>query len=281
MRLRDVRRRADRAAAGFDNVDFVHETARDSLLARLLPITIDARTVLDLGTATGSGCPLLARRFRRARILALDVSAAMLRAARQKQGIFHRYRLVQADACNLPLADHSIDVVFANLLLPWIDVPQRLFEEVARVLREGGVFAFSTLGPDSLSLLRRAWQQVDDTEHVNRFIDMHDLGDAAMRAGLRDPVLDVDRMTVTYQDADRLFGELTAMGARNSLAGRARSLTGKARFQRMLSGLEAGREGGSLPLELEFVFGHCFGAERRRAADEVHIDANRIRLRGR
>ena len=280
MRLRDVRRRADRAAGGFDNVDFVHATARSGLLARLLPVTVQVRTVVDLGAATGSGCPLLARRFRGARILAVDVSAAMLRAARRKQGVFRRYRLVQADACKLPFADHSLDLVFANLLLPWIDEPRRLFEEVARVLRQGGVFAFSTLGPDSLSLLRHAWQQVDDHAHVNRFFDMHDIGDAALQAGLRDPVLDVDRMTVTYHDAATLFRELTAMGARNSLGGRARSLTGKARFQRMLGGLESGRSGGTLPLELEIVFGHCFGAGRRPASAEVRVDASRVRLRG-
>jgi malonyl-CoA O-methyltransferase len=281
MRLRDVRRRADHAAAGFDKVDFVHETTRSGLLARLDPVTVDARTVVDLGAATGSGCVLLARRFRRARILAVDVSAAMLQAARPKQGVFRRYGLVQADACNLPLADHSVDLVFANQLLPWIDDPGRLFGEVSRVLSDGGVFAFSTLGPDSLSLLQRAWQGLDSHEHINRFIDMHDLGDAAMRAGLRDPVLDVDRMTITYRNAEALFRDLTAMGARNSLAGRSRSLTGKARFQRMLSGLEAGRTDGTLPMELELVFGHCFGAGPRRTADAVHIDANRIGLRGR
>ncbi len=281
MTLRDVRRRSDRAAAGFDKVDFVHETARNGLLARLLPVTVDARTVVDLGAATGSGCLELSRRFRRARILAVDVSSAMLRAAGRKRGVFRRYGLVQADACHLPFADHSVDLVFANLLLPWIEHPGRLFDEVSRVLSDGGVFAFSTLGPDSLLLLQRAWQQVDNHEHVNRFVDMHDLGDAAMRAGLRDPVLDVDRMTITYRDAETLFRELTAMGARNSLDGRSRSLTGKARFQRMLNGLEAGRTDGALPMELELVFGHCFGAGRRRASAEVHIDANRIRRRGR
>jgi malonyl-CoA O-methyltransferase len=281
MRLRDVRRRADRAAADFDKVDFVHETTRSGLLARLLPVTVDARTVVDLGAATGSGCTELARRFRRARILAVDLSAPMLRAVRQKQGVFRRYGLVQADACNLPLADHSVDLVFANLLLPWIDEPARLFEEVSRVLREGGVFAFSTLGPDSLSLLQRAWRHVDDHEHVNRFVDMHDLGDAAMRAGLRDPVLDVDRMTITYRDAGTLFRELTAMGARNSLRGRSRALTGKARFQRMLGELESGRRDGTLPMELELVFGHCFGAGPRLADNEVRVDADRIGLRGR
>ena len=135
LNVNDVRRRFDRAAHGFDAVDFVHAATRDGLLLRLEPMTIDASAVVDLGSATGTGSRLLERRFRRSRIVAVDLSRNMLEAARRKQSRFTRRSSVQADAQALPFANHSIDVIFANLLLPWVSDPALLFAEVSRVLQ--------------------------------------------------------------------------------------------------------------------------------------------------
>ena len=276
LNINDVRRRFDRAAHGFDTVDFVHSAARAGLLARLEPMTIDAHTVVDLGSATGSGSRLLARRFRRARIVAVDLSRNMLEATRRKRSRFSRRLSVQANAQELPFADQSIDVIFANLLLPWVSDPVLLFAEVSRVLREGGLFLFSTLGPDSLSEIRDAWASVDTREHVNRFFDMHDIGDAAVRAGLRDPVLDVDHLSVTYNDAETLFRDLTSMGARNCLQNRGRSLGGVGHFRAMKAALDGQRKGDLLTLDLELVYGHCWGSGPQSADGEYRINAERI-----
>jgi len=276
LNVNDVRRRFDRAAHGFDAVDFVHAATRDGLLLRLEPMTIDASAVVDLGSATGTGSRLLERRFRRARIVAVDLSRNMLEASRRKQRRFTRRSSVQADAQALPFANHSIDVIFANLLLPWVSDPALLFAEVSRVLRKGGLFLFSTLGPDSLSEIREAWARVDAREHVNRFLDMHNLGDAAVRAGLRDPVLDVDRLSVTYNDARTLFRDLTEMGARNCLQDRERSLGGATRFRAMLVALDDQRKGDLLTLELELVYGHCWGSGSRSVDGEHRFDAEQI-----
>jgi malonyl-CoA O-methyltransferase len=274
MNLRDVLRRADRAASGFDSADFVHAKTREGLIDRLRPITVDARTVVDLGAATGAATRILGRRFSGARVVSVDLSRRMLAAARKKRRRFSRDGCVQADARSLPFANDSVDVLFANLLLPWIAEPEALFSEAARVLRREGLIAFSTLGPDSLAELRAAWRAVDGHEHVNPFPDMHDLGDAALRAGLRDPVLDVDRLAVTYDSPAALFRDLTAVGARNTLRQRQRSLTGTGRFAAMLDALESARRGGSLRFELELVYGHGFGTGT--AADGVRIGPAQI-----
>lgn len=279
LRPADVRRRFDRAAAGFDASAFVHAVTREGLLARLEPIRIEAAVVLDLGCATGTACPLLARRFRRSRVVAIDFSQGMLRELQRKQSWFAKASAVQADAAALPLANQSVDVVFANLLLPWIDDPAIVFSEAARVLRKDGLMLFSTLGPDSLLELRRAWQAVDGRAHVNRFLDMHDLGDAAVRAGLRDPVLDVDRLAVTYKSATELFRDLTATGARNSLRHRDRSVVGKRRFAAMTTALEGAKTAGVINLDLELVYGHCWGAGMVAASGEYRIDAGQISRR--
>jgi malonyl-CoA O-methyltransferase len=225
LHLRDIRRRFDRAASRFHDADFVHAQTRDGILARLDPLLLDARSILDLGSATGATGRMLRQRFRRAQVVALDLSHEMLVEARRKKAWLSRSSMVQADAARLPFADGAFDLVVANQLLPWAPDPQPIFVEVARVLKEGGVFAFATLGPDSLREIERAWASVDNAAHVNRFPDMHDIGDGLVRAGLSDPVLDIDRLAVSYSSPDRLFADLTAAGARNTLADRARGLT--------------------------------------------------------
>ncbi len=184
--------------------------------------------------------------------------------------------LAAIGATGIPLQDGCIDLVFSNLLLPWIGDLQAVFAEVARVLRKGGLLAFSTLGPDSLTELREAWASVDEHEHVNSFADMHDVGDGLVRAGLRDPVLDTDFLKVSYRDTESLFRDLTLLGARNCLAGRARTLTGKQRFQDMENRLRNRFKGGILELKLELVYGHAWGGGPLQPAGEYVVDAAQI-----
>lgn len=276
LHLRDIRRRFDRAASRFHDADFVHAQTRDGILARLDPLLLDARSILDLGSATGATGRMLRQRFRRAQVVALDLSHEMLVEARRKKAWLSRSSMVQADAARLPFADGAFDLVVANQLLPWAPDPQPIFVEVARVLKEGGVFAFATLGPDSLREIERAWASVDSAAHVNRFPDMHDIGDGLVRAGLSDPVLDIDRLAVSYSSPDRLFADLTAAGARNTLADRARGLAGKAAFRAMRDALTAGGTDGNIVLDLELVFGHCWGAGAKSDPGNYRISADQI-----
>lgn len=262
----DIQQCADRASAAFDAADFVHAEARRGLLDRLEGIVVPAATVVDLGSATGSALPLLRRRFPRARLLAVDLSYAMLLRARRKRGLFERNACVQADAQRLPLADHCVDVVFANLLLPWVPEPAAVFREVARVLSRDGVFAFSTLGPDSLPELRAAWATVAGGHAATGgFADMHDVGDAALQAGLRDPVLDVERRSVSFASRDVLLRDLAALGAPEMLIDEVRSSAGSAQLE----------------FALELIYGHCFGAGVSAGGSDARIDPRDIGRRRR
>lgn len=279
--IADLRRRFDAAATSFDSADFVHAVTRDGLFRRLEPMVLDAAVVVDLGCATGAAAGRLAKRFRGARIVGVDLSRRMLAKSAARRGWFVKAAFVQADAHALPIAEHSVDIVFSNLLLPWIEEPGPVCREVARILRKDGLFVFSTLGPDSLSELRDAWAGVDSHAHVNRFLDMHDVGDALVRNGLRDPVLDVDRLSVTYASADALFCDLAAVGARNSLRGRRQSLCGRARFEAMRERLERGSGDTTIRLDLELIYGHCWGSGVSPGRAQVKIDATAIPTRRR
>lgn len=280
FRLRDIQRRFDRAAASFDDADFVHAVTRDGLLARLEPLILEAHRILDLGSATGSTGRLLRKRFRRAHIVSLDASHRMAVRALAGKGWLSRGTAVQADASRLPFGDGVFDLVVANQLLPWLPDPGAAFSEIARVLRPGGVFAFATLGPDSLRELRRAWAGIDDGAHVHTFADMHDVGDGIVRAGLADPVLDVDHLAVSYEDTERLFSDLARAGARNVLPDRSRGLTGRRRFAAMRRTLVDAAGGGRIVLDLELVYGHCWGTGPGKDPTDYRIPANRISRRG-
>jgi malonyl-CoA O-methyltransferase len=272
-------RRTERAAAGFADAAFVYDVTRGGIFDRLEPMPIDPREILVLGCRTGADVAPLEKRFRGARILGADRSIAMLRATTIRRRWRARSEFIRCDARALPLADRSVDLVYSNLSLAAIDDTAAVAAEIARVLRVDGLFVFATLGPDSLDELRRAWAAVDDDPHVQRFLDMHDLGDLLIRAGLGDPVLDVDRLHLDYAGSVALFRDLTVFGARNVLAERRRSLTGRGRFGRMTEALEKAAQDGPIRVGLELVYGHCWGSSGKAQGADVRIDPASISLR--
>jgi len=183
----------------------------------------------------------------------------MLRTAKKNNSWLKPFQRVCAEATALPLPDHSVDVLHSNLCFQWIDDLPALFGECVRVLKPGGLLVFSTFGPDTLKELRAAWAEADQQPHVSRFLDMHDLGDAMINAGLRDPVLDVDRYTLTYSEPRLLLKELQGLGATNADRERERHLLGKKHYQRMLAAYETMRVDGRIPATWEVVTAHAWG----------------------
>ena len=286
-----VRRSFDRASAGYDSAAVLQVRVRAELLDRLRWIGVEPTHVLDLGCGTGDGARQLKRRYPRAFTLALDIAPGMLREAGRRSRFFRRFERVCGDAYRLPLGDGSIDLVFSNLLLQWCDAPDEVLAEIRRVLRPGGFLSFSTLGPDTLGELRAAWKAADTTSHVNSFLDMHDVGDALTRAGFAEPVLDVERFTLSYADVLALTRDLKTIGAHNVTSGRSRGLTGRGKWRAMTDGYETFRRDERLPATYEVIYGAAWnreagtGGERGTSAlplgGEVRISPGAIRRRPR
>jgi malonyl-CoA O-methyltransferase len=224
---RRVRERFDRAAAHYDAAAVLQREVCDRLLERLALIRLQPHCILDAGAGTGYGARGLRARYPRTRLVALDVAPAMLMRVRRHAGWFRQPRLVAGDIESLPFRDGSFDLVFSNLTLQWCNSLDRVLWELRRVLSPGGLLLFTTFGPDTLKELRAAWGEASDDVHVNAFVDMHDIGDAMVRAGFADPVMDAERLTVTYADMHRLLRDLKAVGAANATVGRPRGITGR------------------------------------------------------
>lgn len=254
-----VRRNFARAAASYEQHDALQREVQADLLGRLDFYLQAPERVLDVGAGTGRGTALLKKRYPKAQVIAVDLAQPMLHAARRHQSLLRPFQRVCAEATALPLPDRSVDVLHSNLCFQWVDDLPALFGECVRVLRPGGLLAFSSFGPDTLKELRAAWASVDEHSHVSRFLDMHDVGDAMINAGLRDPVLDVARYTLTYSEPRALLQELKGLGATHADRARERHLTGKRHYRAMLAAYEAMRVDGRIPATWEVVTAHAWG----------------------
>ena len=280
---RQVRRAFSRAASGYDAAAALQHRVEAHLLESLdyLETREDAikqpRVVLDLGCGPGTAAAAMRRRWPRAQVLALDLALPMLQQAprtRRWHPLHRPVRRLCADVRALPLADDSVDVLFSNLCLQWIEDLPAVFAGFRRVLKPGGLLLVSTFGPDTLYELRAAFAETDAAPHVSPFAGIARFGDALMQAGFRDPVLDRDLEITRYNDLTALMRELRAMGATNAMQTRRHSLTGKARFARAASAYrQFADDQGMLPATWETITAMAWaprhGAPIREAGAEV------------
>ena len=262
---RKVRLSFDHAAHDYDAAAILQREVCNRMLARLEYIKLVPKAILDAGSGTGNAIGALMSRYRGTPIVALDLAFAMVDYARRRlpwwqtlPGVRPLLRAVCGDLEVLPFADASMGLIWSNLALQWVNDLPRAFAEMYRVLAPGGLLMFSTFGPDTLKELRAAYRGVDRHTHVNRFIDMHDLGDMLVAAGYGDPVMDMEHLTLTYDSVRGLMRDLKAIGAHNATQGRPAGLSGKSALRAVESAYEAHRRDGKLPATFEVVYGHAW-----------------------
>ncbi|MCL5801365.1 MAG: malonyl-ACP O-methyltransferase BioC [Gammaproteobacteria bacterium] len=261
-----MRRAFESAASKYDkNAILQHEVGR-RMLERLDLVRLKPSLILDAGAGTGAPSKALVQRYPGATVIALDIARGMLLEARKRVSFLskwftHRQTFVCGDIESLPLLTGSVDMIFSNLSLQWCNDLDRALSEFCRVLRPGGLLMFSTFGPDTLKELRASWSKVDQYSHVNAFMDMHDIGDALVRARFANPVMDVERYTLTYPDLNKLMRDLKNIGAHNVMAGRPHGLTGKGRLRQLTAAYEKYRMDEILPASYEIVYGHAWTPE--------------------
>ena len=250
------------AVKDYDDIAILQKTVAERLLEHLELIRIRPGRILDLGAGTGGSARTLAKRFRQARVVQLDMAVNMLRYSRGRSpALFSRQSFVCADAERLPFPPAAFDMIYSSLVIQWCHYLDDLFAGLRQCLKGSGLFIFSTLGPDTLHELRESWASVDDLVHVNTFMDMHDVGDALIRAGFADPVMEVEQLTLTYPDVLTLLHDLKHLGVHNVNSGRRQTLTGKTRFENMVAAYESHRVGNRLPATYEVVYGHAWVPE--------------------
>lgn len=278
---REVRRAFSRAAGQYDASAVMQREVCTRMLERLDYIRMKPARVLDVGSGTGWGTRQLGERYPAAQVVALDIAMGMLQAARGTSSWWRKLfagnapRYLCADVEALPLAAQSVDLVWSNLAVQWCNDLPATFVELQRVLKPEGLLMFSTFGPDTLKELRMAFSGVDTHNHVNRFADMHDIGDMLLAAGFAEPVMDMEYITLTYKDVISLMKDLRSIGAHNATSGRASGMMGKSAWHRVLENYERLRHEGRLPATYEIVYGHAWKPQPKVVADGrtiIHTD---------
>ena len=262
-----VRASFDRAADTYDAAAVMQTFVREEMLSRLALVSLKPQCILDAGCGTGHASQSLLKKYPDAHVISLDFAMGMLRkTCALNESIAQRFkRLIGlsqqsylcADLEQLPLAANSVDMFWSNLAIQWSNNLDAVFADIHRVLRTDGLLMFSTLGPDTLKELRAA-SSMDGNVHVNRFLDMHDIGDALVRAGFADPVLDVERVVLTYDDVISVMRDLKSIGAHNATDGRVRGLQGRKFLQNLTQQYEQFRKNGKLPATFEVIYGHAW-----------------------
>jgi malonyl-CoA O-methyltransferase len=282
-----LRQAARRAAVHYDAAAVLQREVAARMAARLECMKLAPARVLDLGCGTGADLEFLGRAWPDAQRIACDWSPEMLAQARRRTSALGRWlpwrdrgapKLVCADAARLPLKGGSVGLVWSNLLLHWLADPAAALREALRVLEVGGLLIFSTLGPDTLKELRQASRGARGAPQVLTFADMHDLGDMLTTAGLSDPVMEMEMITLTYADLASLLVDLRHAASINPDPGRRRGLGGRRAWQRVREAYEGQRRDGRLPASFEVVYGHAWKVAPRTSADGraiVQFDATR------
>ena len=290
---KQVRRAFSRSAASYDAAAQLQHAVEARLLESLDYLDDPAlqreppQRVLDLGCGTGRASIAMQKRWPKAQIVSLDLALPMLRQARGTSArsmgwlsnpFARKPAQVCADARALPLAEASVDVLFSNLCVQWVEDLDALIAGFRRVLKPNGLLLVSTFGPETLWELRDAFAHADAAPHVSPFADIAGFGDALVRAGFRQPVLDREEETTHYPDLPALMRELRAIGATNALASRRHTLTGRSRFATAASAYETHRDAQGLPATWETITAMAWAPEAGTPLREGDVDVASIPL---
>ncbi len=259
-----------RAANTYDAAAILQKQVREEMLSRLDLVKISPQAMLDAGCGTGLASHALQKRFVKSQVVSLDFALPMLQKTRsnnpnnslmgQVKNLLSgtKQNLLCADIEALPLANACVGLVWSNLAIQWCNDLDAALQEFHRVLQPEGLLMFSTFGPDTLKELRIATSSQNGVTSVSRFLDMHDIGDAMVRAGFSAPVLDYERFTLTYDDVKSVMRDLKSIGAHNATDGRARGLLGRGFLLNLETSYEQFRQNGKLPATFEVVYGHAW-----------------------
>ncbi len=208
----------------------------------------------------------LSRRYPGATCFVVEpVVARRVAAARALHQPWWRRARWQAAAPRFePPADATVQMLWSNMALHMAGDPQALLQRWHRALEPEGFLMFSCLGPDTLRALREAWAAAGWPPPAHAFTDMHDWGDMLVNGGFAEPVMDMERITLSFATPRRALDELRGLG-RNLHVARFGALRGRAWLSGMLQLLarSAPAQAGGVALEFEVIYGHAFKARPR------------------
>ena len=249
---------------------WLHEEVARRMLDRLQWIKLEPAVWSHWGAVRGGlqAHTELAGRYARAQCFAIESEPGQARQARLALAAPWWKKLRQllpggspALRFDAPEAG-SLNMLWANMALHETADPQALLAQWHRLLAVDGFVMFSCLGPDTALEVRELYEALGWPPAGHQLTDMHDWGDMLVQTGFAEPVMDMERITLTYETPARLLQELRELG-RNFHPGRFGALRGRqwqARLEQLLSERLPRGPDGRLQLTFELIYGHAFKA---------------------
>ena len=284
---------------------WLHEEVARRMLERLDWIKLQPATWAHWSPLRGglAAHKLLTQRYPDADCYLVEPSAKHLKITREalKNPWWTAAHWVKSTAHFTAPASQSVKMVWANMALHMAADPQSLIAAWHQALDADGFLMFSCLGPDSLREIRAIYQRLGWPAPSHEFTDMHDWGDMLVAAGFAEPVLDMERILLTFATPERLLAELRTLG-RNLHCVRFPSLRGRAWHQNLKDELRVGLASASpivasnspaeattlaiarepLLLTFEVIYGHALKPKPRlpmRAQTTLSLHEMRLQLK--
>ena len=253
-------------------IRWLQDEIAERMLQKLDIVKLDVKAALLVPAFPGKYLSAITKRFPGVRINSVyEEDLSGISSLSFKASLFRRRIFNGAQNCSLEnylksgklaLPDNSVDFIFSDLLLQDLADPRHFLQECWRVLKEGGLFSFSYLGPDTGKELRSVDSDIVKLKNLLSPWDMHDMGDALLGERFSDPVMDMEYLNLGYESDVLLLADAGAL-----------KLIESAPTNTLEKGL--------LPqkLTLEVVYGHAWaiGKQLARVQDNVaYIDVNQI-----
>ena len=276
--------RVQRRQAHADHAPWLHREVARRMAERLAIIRQQPDTVIDWWSHAGASQEVLARAYPKARRLRVEAAGSAAALSREPAPWWsaRRWRREAAPLDESAVPAAAGQLLWANMMLHAVDDPQMLMQRWRRALTVEGFLMFSTLGPDTLATLRALYRDAGWGPAHAPFTDMHDWGDMLVATGFAEPVLDQERLTLTWATPEALLGELRTLGGNADRARFAGLRTPRWRARLLGALRERAGADGRIALEFELVYGHAFNAPARaKVSAETRVDVDDLRAMAR
>jgi malonyl-CoA O-methyltransferase len=250
-----IKNQFNKNAAKLHTLSFIYREIAERMLNRLNYIKVNPKQILDIGSGLNIDTKLLQQKFSKSSIIKLDMAIEILKLNQKKNSFFKKLfyknqELVCANTINLPIANQSIDLIWSNLVLPYVNDLELLLKEIHRVLTIGGSLLISGLSVDSLRQLRELGLS------TYNFPDMHIIGDILVHLGFTNPVTDVEYITLEYDNIGQLLSDIRLIGCGGAI-NNASKLT-KTEYLSLHNKFAQITQNGVIPLTLEVFYAHAW-----------------------
>jgi len=214
----------------YKNCEFLKSEAGYHISDRVFDIKRTFDNVLDLGSSRAYVSKHLTKEAVK-KIYLLDMSDKELGQAEMPEQGIEVAKINVDEEEGLPFENESLDLVYSNLSMHWVNDLPKLFHEVQRCLKKDCAFIGSMFAGDTLHELRVSLQLAEleriggISAHISPMTTAQDIGGLLNSCGFNMLTLDLDEMTIAYPSIFELMYDLKDMGESNCLWNRSFNLS--------------------------------------------------------